>query len=213
MNLQLGFGIAGAGVGLLVGMIGGVLFLLPFGIIIVRSLLLAVLLGVVFFALHLVIKKFLPELLAVESDVLHDPAGPRIDISIQDDDTREAGDGVEYGDAERPSMGQVDFSARGFHGDEETAIMEELQDRIPTVIKTDGSPEAAFNEDAFYSGISHLPDIGNFSTQFSSEDTAEVVDSGPPGLSGTASKSGASGNMDPALIAQAIRTALKKEEQ
>jgi len=225
MNLQLGFGLAGAAVGLLVGIIGGLISAASFGIVIFRSLLSALIAGLVALLVYMVIKKFLPELLMDQVSETEEPSAPgsRLDINIQDsidipsqrseNDTNSqdfseasyAEESSDFGD-DVPDFEPASDQASG----EKKGIIEELKDQIPIQLQVDNTPEKQFSEDAFYSGISHLPDIGNFSDQFAQADDSidDVLPTGPSNSGG-----GKKSNMDPELIAQAIRTALTKDAQ
>jgi hypothetical protein len=98
-------------------------------------------------------------------------------------------------------------------------IEEVSEDRRSRPISSDSGNEGSFNEAAFYDGVDRLPDIGGFSEQFQPGDgnSENAGATGPGAMSdgpkaSSRSKGGTQSNMDPALIAQAIRTALKKDD-
>ncbi len=212
MSLQLRFGLFGAAFGLFLGIVGGILSGIPFGIVLFRSLLIAIGLGLAGFLLYTVINKLIPELANAlqgnESAEVLSSTGGTIDITLAEDDDSSPSENARmlYSDSSEENQ----YSAARAEGD---GIVEELRDDT-RYGKVANDNQVDFNEDEFYNGVEHLPDIGGFSDQFQSNEANDESDSASSlgSSSGKKQKSGDNKNMDPALIAQAIRTALHKDD-
>ncbi len=234
MSLQIRFGIAGVVLGLVIGVIGCLAAQVPIGILLLRTLVAMIFTGVLGLVLYGAIKLLLPELFtnvpAHQGDELAEASGRMVNITVSD-----ANDGLDYqasGDqaealrqlATKSSYGADEFG-EGSSGDPDASgmIEEVSEDRRVRALSADASEEGAFNEAAFFQGVERLPDIGGFSEQFQvgegtveseADDAAESFGGGGPSTAGSGSRKGqGQSNMDPALIAQAIRTALKKDDR
>ena len=194
-NWRVSAGAAGAAfiLSLIAGAFGGV----PFGSLIGRALVGAVVFGAGAVAVSAVIGRYLPDLKqAGASGPIGErsPAGSRVDIvvddalnedgepsglSVQDDEDDEIGD-LEAGDDDDEAGGEVAPASSGQEGPVEA--LEELDEA-----------EAATLEG--------LPDIEGLSEGF-------------PGVSGASDVAGGAhrSGEDPDLMARAIRTVLKREE-
>lgn len=212
---------AGFGISLLLGLIAGN----PFGIILLRSLLSAAGLGGAVFGIGLIIRKFLPELVA-RSDT--DPAaegggmGEIINIvSDKDDDetafyanqTREPGDQDNlFAEEARASLDEV---------------VEEVTETNVTALDDMYSDPDSISGDEVGDNAGPLPDIAGFESSFGAAEgtggSGEVQEGGEyapesgtsasPARSSSGSQSERLPNgMDPALIAKALSTALKRSK-
>lgn len=224
MSLQLRFGVAGAALGALLGLLGAIAAGVPFGILVLRLLVSALATGLLGLGLHFVVKTFLPELLesfAAESaaapgaEAAEAAGGSTVDITLPAEGYAPQADQASelrriY--AGEPGQGQADEADGG------DLIAEVSEERHAPRASEAAGGEGSFSEDAFYQGVERLPDIGGFSEQFQESDSDGTVvaeDGGAkaPSGSGGRSSDGNKGNMDPELIAKAIRTALKKDDQ
>lgn len=229
MSLQLRFGIAGAALGLVIGIVGCLIAAAPFPVFLWKPLLATVICGILGIALHAVLNAFLPELLQEPSggtgDDLSDAPEHSVNITLPEEGF--PADTI-YGDDQAAPLRQAaaaryddGFNREGGADAEEAddGMIEEVsEDRRSRPIGSDAAGDTSFNEAAFYDGVDRLPDIGGFSEQFQPGDGSgenegaaapDTEDSRSPG--GSRSKKGSGTNMDPNLIAQAIRTALKKD--
>jgi hypothetical protein len=231
MSLQLRFGIAGAALGLVIGITGSLVAGVPIGILILRALIAAVVVGVLGLVLHAVVNAFLPELLsesAAGGDDGIEP-GQSVNITLPEEGFPEDHHAAALRDASgadqaaplRQAVVSHYSDDSGADGAEDPdGIIEEVsEDRRSRPIGADATEYAGFNEAAFYDGVDRLPDIGGFSEQFqpgeasqeASDDAPDIASARAP--SGGSSKRSGQTNMDPSLIAQAIRTALKKDDR
>lgn len=220
MGLQLRFGVAGAGIGLFIGILGGLIGGVYFGTILLRILLCVILCGGLGFALYFVIKTFLPELLQsfepsaepTAAETESENQGQAVNITLPEEGYQASGDQA------APLREMYETNAGGDDDAESDLIAEVSEERHGPGIAAAAMSESAFNEDAFYQGVERLPDIGGFSEQFQDTDTDGTVvsedgTSVAPSMAGSRKTSSDSkSNMDPELIAKAIRTALKKDD-
>lgn len=216
MALPLRIGLAGLVLGILIAVAGGLAGEIPPLQILLRALLAGIFGSFLFLLIWSVAKKYLPELVqeadsTPEGDGFASNNGSTIDIVLQEDESMGADQAQELR-AMRAQSGYRDNSE-----DDEELIEEVADDAVAStapLLSQDG-----FSEDAFYSGIEQLPDIGGFTESFTpgGEDGSSTGtdDSGPmisPGES-ISSGSGSKGGMDSKLMAQAISTALKKDQK
>lgn len=230
MNLQFRFGIAGAGLGMFIGIIGCVFVAPPFGIVVFRIILSSLIGGAFGFALYFVLKNFLPELLdgnmAVgEPMVLEngaDSRGQAVNITLPEEGFSTQSEDASEDDDQASALRRVYEGHRNEDADMDSSLIAEVsEDRRGAGAVADLGQSSSFNEDAFYQGVERLPDIGGFSEQFQEQDADGTIvgDEGTPMMSSTPSgkrpmsgNKDIKGNMDPELIAKAIRTALKKDD-
>lgn len=224
MDLHFRFGIAGAALGMFIGIIGSIIAAPPFGYVIFRIILATLLGSGLGFGIFFVIRSFLPELLSNysisgESSIADDgiDSSGRVNITMPEEGYIAS---TEYLDDEAQSS-QRRYRADDENSDEtdsDSSLIAEVSEGRHSGMSSVGDP--SFNEDAFYQGVDRLPDIGGFSEQFQDQDTDGTVvgDEDTPLVSSTSStssrksSSNGKGNMDPELIAKAIRTALKKDD-
>jgi hypothetical protein len=228
MSLQLRFGIAGAALGLIIGILGCLIAAAPFPVLLWKTLLAIVMGGVLGFAVHAAIRVLLPELLQEEGGNpaadLGDGTGQSVNITLGEegpvnDYTAEGDQAAPLRQAVRNAAEYDDDGVDDDAGAESDMIEEVSEDRRSHALGAEAGGEASFNEAAFYDGVEHLPDIGGFSEQFQAGDGEEGSEASgveEPAMASGSSKShnkNGPANIDPALVAQAIRTALKKEDR
>ena len=176
----------------------------PFGVVLGRAVLSALIFAALGVGVSLVISRFLPEL---EEEVGEESAEHGVDIVIDDDDS-EAPEGMSGSDDSRPS-------------DEEEGIVDELEESSVPLDQseeinasddgsenTDGAAKTDVIEDVDEDTMDRLPDLGGFSSAFEGDDGAAQVDN-----SDWSEDSGAGGGEDPKLIARALQTMLKRDEE
>ncbi len=177
------------------GLIGAV----GFGIIIVRAIIGAVVFAGLGYGISILLRKFLPELFEINSESIlmseenlsqnqEDSVEekPQIDISIGSD-------------KEDFAMAAADTSGL------KTNVENELVDEI-TESKSDTN-EAA-EDDQIPSNIDVLPDMAVFSNSFNSEDNLDSS-----GTSGAVTLDIMGEEQDPELVAKALRTMVKKDQE
>lgn len=216
MALSHRIGLAGLVLGILIAVAGGVAGEIPPLQVLLRAVLSGLAGGFFFMLIWSIARRYLPELIqptdqSSDTDAMSDGRGSTVDIVLQEDEAMGADQAQELR-AMRNQAGYRDTS------DDEEDIIEEVADESVSPAQPLLASEG-FSEDAFYSGIEQLPDIGGFTESFSpgGEDggAAGMEDSGPMISPGESISSGSSskGGMDPKLMAQAISTALKKDQK
>jgi hypothetical protein len=177
----------------LVGVLGGV----GFGAIMLRALLLGVLFGLGVIGLGLAVNRFLPELGQVLSGETDENDSGGVDIVIDEDSpaelykaAEEAADASEAGEeAEETASELVAETDDGVISDEDASLVD------------DDVEEPEELEPAEEADSESLPDMDSFSDSFAGQPRGPET---PTGLS-------TEGPEDPAVMAQAIRTVLKRE--
>lgn len=205
MGLSQKIGLAGAAFGLVLAIVAGLVGGVPFVDILIRSLIASLVSGGIFLGAWTLAIRFLPELnpqSSISDDAHGTDDGP-IDITVADDDS-----GSDQASDLRTMAAAGSRSTRSF---EDEDIIEEVRDEpaVSTPVDDNGP---GFSEEAFYSNIDQLPDIGGFSDSFGSsgDDDAPTVDTGISDTPVSGGGGSTKGGMDPKLMAQAISTALKK---
>ncbi len=190
-------GLGGFLLSFLIGIIGGVLF----GALILRALLWGLLFALLGAALHYVISRFLPEMLS--KPAARQEGGGSIDIVLPEEMPRSVSAGSSLNDEELP--------------------VEELEEseveEIPTAEAVEESGEPIGEpqkDDSFFSAIrDEEAELAEELPEFEGEGIAE--DRGKSGSSvqppKRASVLSPKDSVDPAEIARAIRTALKKDQK
>ncbi|TVR87891.1 MAG: hypothetical protein EA428_12555 [Spirochaetaceae bacterium] len=229
-KLAVGAGVAAFLLSVFSGALGGV----GLGAIIVRAPLAGLLFAAFGLGLELVVRRFLPELFDAGTS---QELGSRVNIVVDDEDeqlsevqgqTRDAatpelnGEQGDAGVAEKSksendwdeldnpeeSLVQEVQEARQQDADAETAEPELVDETTPDKAsevseKTEADSQVAANE------LDELPDVGRFAEDFSSDGTQDS-----PQVAGSSSpRSAESDGQDPAMIAKALQTMLKRESE
>ena len=219
MKVRIGFSVGCALFALIVSLFSGIVTGVPFATVVVRALVSALVFAGLGSVAQVAVSRFLPELEQVldgsnvdtqESEAAGE-VRPAVDIVVDDSDDEsesedESDDGLlEVGDEGSTYNGELQ-SDRETDGDAEPADdlvaeaeeVEADQDRgLPAA-----APDPADSIDV--SGVDQLPDVGGYSDAFEgSEGIASVGES-----EGNRSSSG----QDPALMARALQTILKRDE-
>ena len=220
MKIRIRFSAGCAVFALIVSLLSGVIAGLPVGTIMVRALIA----GVVFFGagtgVQLAVSRFLPELdelLAGSSSPQDQDARDangdqrqRVDIVVDDDDGLESAEFSPYGDASQaaddelvkvePDFGREDQPEAGTDDDlvaEAEEVEADVERKTPAHTR---DPSDGIDAD----GVDRLPDADGFHDTF---EEVEGIDSanGEDGPS-------RSRNQDPAVMARALQTVLKRDE-
>jgi hypothetical protein len=211
----------GAVVSLLAGIIGGN----PFGVILLRLILSAVVCGGLGLGVNLIVKKFLPELSApppvaqVESgeevDIVIDEAIPMAEEAVGQQSPEPEGslEQIEPAGEEEPSEltmsvdeeGGIDASEEGGESEEDVLTLEDADSQAETTPE-EFVPGIAAAQVADFEDLDTLPDIDTFSP--SAEDSAP-----PARPSRKDSKvEEVVRDQDPENLARAVRTFMKKDQ-
>ena len=171
----------------------------------VRAIVAAVLFGAVGTAARLVISSVLPELEQLFSSATETGSeesdgvsGGTVDIVVEDDDF-EAGDAFsgEPGDEDVPSFDS---------GDEQPAFRDDdlVADAVPVETES-GEPEPDVDptDSVDPKGIDTLPDVGGFADTFEAPESI--------GMGGGERERSGSSDQDPAMMARALQTMLKRD--
>lgn len=215
------FGAFGFVISLLAGIIGGV----SFGMILLRSIAAGVVFGGLGIGITFAIKRFLPELTESAGNETLSMEGAGVDIVLE---------------AETPAANQ-EYTRLSANGDKEGDFIDEIEevrdeDTVDPLLRAGASDEEEVAElEDVSDGIDSLPDIGEMADKFSGveysgtdrEASFGTYAGGNSGGSGYAGHSiggvdslgsGGTGNnvlgsdMDPQLVARAIKTIMKKDE-
>lgn len=213
------FGGIGFFLSFLVGIISGV----RFGTILLRGLAIGVVFGGIGFGLTFVIKKYLPGLLSDEAAETEEEI-PGVDIVIEEELPRQqvedanvesADESEESEDAESTFVEEVEESSTESTEFAETETVEtENTERKQESAKAEEVEELPTMEED--ENIDALPDIGEFSGSFSTggeyeEGEEEGGDTGQFSGSSSAPVEILGQEEDPAVVAKAVQTMLKKE--
>lgn len=201
----------------------------PFGVLLFRAVLGALIFGAGALGVQYLVAKFLPELVesgdGVDSSNGAPEAGGSVDIVISDDedepeeevDETEASDGppeFEPGMPAATASGQDSNAVPAGDGEPLVEVVEEAElenepvSEADTEADTASAPEAESEPDqvavADNESVDTLPDVGEFTDSF----MADAAQEEPP--QDTARTTG--DGQDPESIAKAIRTLMKREE-
>ncbi len=180
----------------------------PLGTTLVRAIVAAVLFGAVGTAARLVISSVLPELEQLFSSApesaIEDAdgvSGGTVDIVV-DDDELDAGDAFsgEPGDENVPSFDSGDS------GDEQPAFRDDdlVADAVPVEAESgETEPEVDPTDSVDPKGVDTLPDVGGFADTFEAPESIGMGE-------GERERSGSS-DQDPAMMARALQTMLKRD--
>jgi hypothetical protein len=201
-----------AAAGLVLSLLVGLLARNPFGVMLLRALLFALLFGGVGAGLQYVVRRFLPEIAGGEAagaggggDTAQRPEGSTIDIVLPEEPIPAA---------EAPEGRAETLEELAGAGDAEGSTAVEELDSAETVPGPSPAPNAegrGRNRD----GLDALPDIASFGT---GGDTARIPARSAARYPGSRAKpSDATRDVlereDPATLARAVRTVLKREER
>lgn len=232
-----GFALKTAIAGLVLGIIGGLIGRVGFPIILGRSLLSALIAAALGAGAYELVRRFLPELFSLVSagtddgeevldsglDTQQASNGTNVNIVLGEDSDDQAQDlRDELSASQREFRESNEPVGNLFAGDENTIIEEVREDN-----SSSGQLGPGSGEDSFGGGVDGLPDISGFADAFSEGDFSDEDDVPPgetspdslggPSLSGFdsdasfGSESSKKSGEDPKILAQAIRTALKKQ--
>lgn len=233
MKVRIGFSVGCALFALIVSLLSGIVSGVPFATIVIRALVSAVVFAGLGSAAQVAVSRFLPELEQVlegsnvdaqESDAAGE-ARPAVDIVVDDSDEVDSAGSAQVADMADES-GSEDVSDNGLlevedgdstYGAELKSDREPVGDAEPAddlvaeaeEVEADqekefpaAAPDPADGIDA--SGLDQLPDVGGFSDAFEgSEGIASV---------GESEDNRNSSDQDPALMARALQTILKRDE-
>jgi hypothetical protein len=219
MKAQQVMGLSGAVLGLLIAVIGGIANGIQFAYVLLRSLASAVLGGLLFMGIYTVAKRFLPDLVGTDAggsiaETLEEGSSS-IDITLDEED---------YIPDQAHELRAMRSQSRDLaEADENSSEM--IEEVVEDSVVAPGVDSfESFSEEAFYSGINELPDIGGFADNFavsggsgSGSTTAGNNEADPLFSDSTVDRDMASpakkskSSIDPKMMAQAISTALKKD--
>ncbi|TVR32217.1 MAG: hypothetical protein EA404_08075 [Spirochaetaceae bacterium] len=233
MKVRIGFSVGCALFALIVSLFSGIVTGVPFATVVIRALVFAVVFAGLGSAAQVAVSRFLPELEQVldgsnvdaqESDAAGE-ARPAVDIVVDDSDDVDGVGSAQVADMADES-GSEDVGDDGLLevGDEGGGYDAELEpDREPDgdaepvddlvaeaeEVEADqdrefpaAAPDPADGIDA--SGVDQLPDVGGYSDAF---EGSEGIASG-----GESESNRSSSDQDPALMARALQTILKRDE-
>jgi len=239
MAKQVRIALLGFGIGVLIAILGGIVGGVSIGVILLRALVSGLVAALLFAGMDWVASKFLPDMTGKPADgpdlddnldSFDEPnpsLGTRVNVVLPGDDLyedqatalREQVSHAHHSGVTRPEP--VYASENLFvDADSDEGMVEEVPE-VPGVAMEEGQVESSFSEEAFYAGIDKLPDIGGFSEHFSSSDdeSGQKPETSGHGIAETSfshvakeSSSSSGKNVDTKLMAQAIRTALKKDD-
>lgn len=200
-KLASGFAVFALVIAVLTGIIAGN----PFGTIIVRSLFASVLFGALGTGIGFIVGKYLPELDFTEmSSADTDSNSSEVDIVVPEENphVRTETDGIiEVADTEFEESDEKAESERNGESEKENGVPEE---KPPDEMQPASSEEENRESDA-------LPDIEKMEKSFSSG--SDEDGSGPERTEASAAKVEVFGSeQDPSVIAQALRTFIKKDQ-
>ncbi len=232
-KLAVGAGAAAFLLSVLSGVIGGV----GFGAVFLRALLAGLVFAALGMGLEVVVRRFLPELLDVDASP---DLGSRVNIVVEDDDDEQLptgraqplDDGAAESGREGSTAGAREESEPEDNWDDlenpEESLVQEVQEarggeETVETSKTQSDP-AEEGETGNDSGdsvstepprsvgadeLDELPDVGRFAEDFTSDGATQSLQDTGPSSSGSAESNG----QDPAMIARALQTMLKRESE
>lgn len=195
----------------------GVVARVPFGALALRAFASALLFAAVAAGAFFLARRFLPELFEPgEYETAQDREGPRVDIVVGEDGYGETSDVVGIDAVPRGSdTGGVrpveELEGEGLDGEAEELRVETL---MPADAGAPPAPSGPARPPVSFDDLDVLPDLDGFTDSFASpthgseEEAAAMESAAAPRRS-----SGPADGMDPAAIAQAVRTILKKDRK
>jgi hypothetical protein len=201
-KLLTGFSAFGAAVSLLAGIIGGN----PFGVVALRMVLSAVLFAGLGFGVHLIFKKFFPDLVSAPT-VEEDESGETVDIVIDEDLPMQAEEAAEPVPAGQQSPETEEAAVQTEEVEEAEELQAEDSGEEGELQSIPSTPEPDFES------LDTLPDIDRFEVATEAGvDTA--ADTSPSSRSEirNAQVEEVVRDQDPENLARAVRTFLKKDK-
>jgi hypothetical protein len=186
-----------AAAGLVLSLLVGLLARNPFGVMLLRALLFALAFGLIGAGMQYVVRRFLPELTG--SGVAEKPEGSKVDIVLPE----------ELPPAESPPQdrGEVLEELPGTGDAGGAAAVEELDAREPAPTADEGAAGSGAEQPAFRDGLDALPDIAPLGAGGGAARTSGVR-AKPADVTRDVLE-----REDPASLARAVRTVLKREER
>lgn len=169
---------------------------IPFGVLLFRAVVGALIFGAGAAGVQLLIRRFLPELQEEQSDT--EEARGTVDIVISDDE-----DSLENGDEDAGFEPGLAFDTAESEETDGEPLVEEVEeaDTPPSTSEEEDVEELA---EADTSTVDTLPDVGAFTDSFMADTAIETAES--------STGKGSGEGQDPEAIAKAIRTLMKREE-
>ena len=188
-----------AGSAFLLSVVIGVIGNVSFGVLILRAVTAAVLFGAGAIGVTIVIDRYLPELRQASAASAASPTGNTVDIVVEGDDELEAV--VDGSDENGEERGATDIGVGELSVDDSDGVLEEVEESGGSGEIMTGTTGGDVEEIEEIASGDELPNVDSMADSFTeiplAEDPgAEPLDSGE----------------DPALMARAIRTVLKREE-
>jgi len=195
--------------------LGGV----PFGQLLFRAILGAVIFGVLGSGVQLLIDRYLPELASGREAVAEPRPGGKVDIVVSDDE--DAAEAIpEYesppdqAEGLREQFGSYseedDSESSGLDSFEESLVEEAREVSLPPSDSAEeerSEPETSVPADVDGENLDKLPDVEGFADSFSEDSGVESVT-----YSADPENSGDEGHQDPATIAKALQTMMKRDQ-
>ncbi len=219
MKVRIGFSVGCALFALIVSLLSGIVSGVPFATIVIRALVSAVVFAGLGSAAQVAVSRFLPELEQVlegsnvdaqETDAAGE-ARPAVDIVVDDSDDESESEDVSDDGLLEVEDGDSTYGAELESDREPVGDAEPADDLVAEAEEVEAdqekefpaaAPDPADGIDA--SGLDQLPDVGGFSDAFEgSEGIASV---------GESEDKRNSSDQDPALMARALQTILKRDE-
>jgi hypothetical protein len=204
-----------AAAGLVLSLLVGLLARNPFGVLVLRAVLFAVFFGGVGAGMHYVVRRFLPELTgggttgtAAADDAAGKPEGSTIDIVLPEEPLPVAGSSQQRGEVLEELPGTGD--AGGASAVEELDAAESTAGPASATTQRTGSPSGSRD------GFDALPDIATFGDEAARGGTRRADTRARPAGSRAKPADAARSVLereDPASLARAVRTVLKREER
>ena len=212
-KIPFGFAVFGTIVSLLAGIVGGI----PFGVILLRSVVSLVVCGGLGLGVNLIVNKYLPEI-SSSSPIPADASGEEVDIVIDEAISLAEVAGAEAGEeAEslQPMVSESVEEAQPLQGLEEDG--EELQEEVLPFEEADAAEGSAFQQEsaglgtpavpgADFEDLDTLPDIDQFSP------TAQESAPATTGSKMNSQVEEVVKDQDPETLARAVRTVMKKDQ-
>ncbi|MFN2311827.1 MAG: hypothetical protein ABR590_07200 [Spirochaetia bacterium] len=238
MSLTVNWKIAvGAGISaLLLSALSGVLGGVGFGAILVRALLAGTIFAALGIGIEFVVRRFLPELLDADTPL---DLGSHVNIVVDEEDDQPAqvqdevqvGKTADSGDKERHERSSEQTESEDSWDDlenPEDSLVQEVQEarredgvtatsQEKSESETESEPVKTSEESnaadtpppAAADEVDELPDVGKFAEAFASDGTPHSTQD----VGSSAAGAGEGNGQDPAMIAKALQTMLKRESE
>jgi hypothetical protein len=211
-----------AGVAFLLSFLAGVISGAVFPVVLLRALIFAVFFFVLAGGIHILIRKFLPELLAGEEGEEADPAGSHVDISLEDPENGVTAGFFDVEGTETPGLADRESPENGMgldqNGEDDYTDKGEGGANSPDF--GGGTPEGpALGEPPALpldsGAVDVLPDLDSIEGTFTSskaeavEESTDYTPARSPAAKGKTNNAG--GEFNPKDLASALQTILKRE--